>query len=82
MRVCSQWRTRETASKNRRAATERTDGRRPLTCDEVAQLGVEARVVVGAEEARHHVVPRDALQQGNVVQAGVEGRSLIVYVQN
>lgn len=54
----------------------------PLTCDEVAKLCIEAGVVIRAGETRYNVISRDALLQGDIVHTRVEGRRLIVNVQN
>lgn len=54
----------------------------PLTCDEVAKLCIEASVVIGAGETSYNVISRDALLQGDIVHTRVEGRRLIVNVQN
>lgn len=54
----------------------------PLTCDEVAKLCIEASVIIRAGETSYNVISRDALLQGDIVHTRVEGRRLIVNIQN
>lgn len=54
----------------------------PLTCDEIAKLRIEASIVVRAGEASYNVISGDALLQGDIVHSRVEGRRLIVNIQN
>lgn len=56
--------------------------RQGRTCDEVAELSVEAHVVVGAVQPDHPEFPRHVLGHGDVVRGRVEGGCLIIHIQH
>lgn len=57
-------------------------GWRQGTCDEVAELGIEARVTVRAVQPDHPELARHVLGHGHVVCGREEGGRLVVHVQH
>ena len=56
--------------------------RQGRTCDEVAELSVEAHVVVGAVQPDHPEFPRHVLGHRDVVRGREEGGCLIIHIQH
>lgn len=57
-------------------------GSKGRTCDEVAELRIEAHVIVCAVQPDHAELTGNVLRHGHVVHGREEGGSLIVHIQH